>query len=380
MGKKDFNSVVWRSGLAGLAFAGLSVSLSFLSACGGASASCSAPTVLMGGTIQGNTLTLIPNVTTYAGSGSAGSNDGTGTAATFNAPWGVTTDGTNLYVADTVSHLIRKIVIDTGVVTTLAGGGGVGPGTSGAADGTGTNASFATPTGLTTDGTNLYVTDTGNSLIRKIVISTGVVTTLAGGGGVGPGTSGAADGTGTNASFNTPVGLTTDGTNLYVADFGNHEIRQIVIGTGVVTTLAGGGGVGPGTSGAADGTGTNASFNGPLDTTTDGTNLYVADSNNTAIRKIVIGTGAVSTLATGLGDPTGITTDGTNLYVTNLTGWVVRKVVIGSAVVTTLAGSGNGFIDGTGTAAQFRSPAGITTDGTNLYMADYNNNAVRMIY
>jgi len=88
----------------------------------------------------------------------------------------------------------------------------------------GTAARFSAPNGITTDGTNLYVTDTGNSTIRKIVISTGVVTTLA---GSSAGSSGSTDGTGTSARFYSPYGITTDGTNLYVADTFNHTIRKI---------------------------------------------------------------------------------------------------------------------------------------------------------
>jgi len=174
-------------------------------------------------------------------------------------------------VADSLNHLIRKIVISTGVVTTVAG-----TGSSGSANGTGTSASFNYPYGITTDGTNLYVTDSGNHLIRKIVISTGAVTTVA-----GTGSSGSANGTGTSASFNSPFGITTDGTNLYVADSSNHLIRKIVISTGAVTTLAG-----TGSSGSANGTGTSASFNIPSRITTDGTNLYVADFDNHLIRQI----------------------------------------------------------------------------------------------
>jgi len=131
-------------------------------------------------------------VTTVAGTGSTGSANGTGTSASFYNPAGITRDGTNLYVADHNNHLIRKIVISTGAVTTVAG-----TGSQGSADGTGTSASFYRPTGITTDGTNLYVADYDNHLIRKIVISTGAVTTLA-----GTGSSGSANGTGTSASFN----------------------------------------------------------------------------------------------------------------------------------------------------------------------------------
>jgi hypothetical protein len=174
-------------------------------------------------------------------------------------------------VADTFNHLIRKIVISTGVVTTVAG-----TGSSGSANGTGTSASFNSPHGITTDGTNLYVAEYGNHLIRQIVISTGVVTTVA-----GTGSSGSANGTGTSASFYSPRAITTDGTNLYVAEYGNHLIRKIVISTGVVTTVAG-----TGSSGSANGTGTSASFYSPHGITTDGTNLYVAEYGNHLIRKI----------------------------------------------------------------------------------------------
>ena len=103
-------------------------------------------------------------VTTVAGTGSTGSANGTGTSASFYNPAGITRDGTNLYVADHNNHLIRKIVISTGAVTTVAG-----TGSSGSADNTtGTSASFYFPYGITTDGTNLYVGDTFNDLIRKI--------------------------------------------------------------------------------------------------------------------------------------------------------------------------------------------------------------------
>jgi len=117
----------------------------------------------MGGSSQGVELSLSTVVTTVAGTGSSGSANGTGTSASFNGPRGITTDGTNLYVADLCNHLIRKIVISTGAVTTVAG-----TGSQGSADGTGTSASFYRPTGITTDGTNLYVADYVNNLIRKI--------------------------------------------------------------------------------------------------------------------------------------------------------------------------------------------------------------------
>ena len=120
-------------------------------------------TTQMGGSIQGVELSLSTAVTTVAGTGSSGSANGTRTSASFNQPSGITTDGTNLYVADSNNHLIRKIVISTGVVTTVAG-----TVSSGSANGTGTSASFNQPSGITTDGTNLYLAEIGNHLIRKI--------------------------------------------------------------------------------------------------------------------------------------------------------------------------------------------------------------------
>jgi len=160
----------------------------------------------MGGTIQGKPLDLTNSVTTFAGTPL--SVDGIGTSARFNRPIGITSDGTNLYVADTMSHTIRKIVISTGATSTIAGT----PGCPGSSDGVGAAAKFNEPRGITTDGTNLYIADYFNNLIRKLDIATGAVTTLAGTIGV----SGATDGTGTDAKFYWPVGITTDGSSLYV--------------------------------------------------------------------------------------------------------------------------------------------------------------------
>jgi hypothetical protein len=339
----------------------------------------------MGGSIQGIELSLTTAVTTFAGTvGVIGSADGIGTAASFSRPAGVTTDGTNLFVADYNNRTIRKIEIATGTVTTLAGT----PGTpAGFADGTGPAASFNGPAGITTDGTNLYVGDYNNNAIRKIVISSGVVTTLA-----GNGTAGSTDGIGAAATFNQPAGITTDGTNLYVTDYAGQTIRKIVISSGVVTTIAGQA-LTPGSTDAI--IGTDARFLNPHDITTDGTNLYVADFNNDTIRQIEIATGAVTTLAGTAGTPgsadgtgpaasfngpAGVTTDGTNLYVTDRLNNTIRKIVISSGVVTTLAGNGTaGSTDGTGTAALFDQPIKLTTDGTNLYVSDWNNFIIRKI-
>jgi hypothetical protein len=341
----------------------------------------------MGGSVQG-TIPEFSNadiVTTMSGSaGFIGSADGMGTAVRFYSPYGITTDGVNLYVADSSNHTIRKIVISTSVVTTLAGT----PPLSGTTDGAGSSARFNNPAGITTDGINLYVTDNANHTIRKIVISTGVVTTLAG----SAGSSGSADGTGSTARFNNPVGITTDGANLYVADTANHTIRKIVISSGVVTTLAGT----AGSYGSADGTGALARFYTPIGITTEGTNLYVTDWSNSTIRRIVITTGSVTTLAGLAGNygsldgtgsiarfnyPAGITTDGWFLYVTDYYNNTIRQINIGDGSVSTLAGIAgtSGSTDGYASTATFCYPIGITLDGGSLFVTDFWNQTVRKI-
>jgi len=166
------------------------------------------------------------------GGSSESDSTSTSSAGTFNNPSGIVTDGTYLYVADTGSNTIRSVVIATGVAAVFAGSTS---GTAGFSNGMGTAALFNAPSGIESDGTSLYVADKGNNVIRKIVISTGVVSTFA---GSISGTAGFSDGTGTtNTLFRSPSAITSDGTYLYVTDAGNNSIRRIVISTAVVTTM-----------------------------------------------------------------------------------------------------------------------------------------------
>jgi hypothetical protein len=269
-------------------------------------------------------------VTTIAGEyQSSGSTDGIGTAARFSWPTGITINGRNLFVCDNVNDTIRQLNLDTMEVSTLAGTAG----SSGSDDGDGPAARFHGPTDITTDGTNLYVTDGQNHTIRKIVISTTEVTTLAG----AAGSSGTADGTGSAARFFYPKGITTDGTYLYVADSGNHAIRQIDPETAEVTTFAGQKGV----SGYSNETGTAAQFNVPWGTACDGSSLYVTENGNEIVRKIDLDTAAVSLVAgspsnSGWADgtgmdarfdrPRGIACDGRGLWVMDNRNYVLRRV------------------------------------------------------
>jgi RHS repeat-associated protein len=275
---------------------------------------------------------IIPTGTavSYSPSNTGGSPSGSiltsAYASGMNNPLGTAVDNLgNVYVADAGNHRIQKVA-PGGTVSTLAGAG-----YPGYADGTGTSAVFQHPSALTVDGSgNVYVSDQQNHRIRKITPA-GVVTTIA-----GSGSAGASNGTGTAASFSSPIGLAVDAAgNLYVADYGNHRIRKISPSR-VVTTFAG-----SGAAGMANGTGTAASFRNPMGLSIDASgNLYVADRLNHAVRKIT---------------PAG--------------------------VVSTLAGNGSaGSANGTGTAASFNQANGVAVNGTGtVYVADLINNLVRRV-
>jgi hypothetical protein len=325
-----------------------------------------------------------------AGFGGAGSTNGTGSAARFAFPEGITCDTSgNIYVADTFNRTIRKIVASTAAVTTLAGLAG----SSGSTDGTGSAARFNGPEGVACDTSgNIYVADSINNIIRKIVASTGVVTTLAG----LAGSSGSTDGTGSAARFWSPWGVACDTSgNIYVADASNSIIRKIVASTGVVTTLAGT----AGSTGSANGTGSAAQFNGPEGVACDTSgNIYVADTFNHTIRKIVASTGVVTTIAgtagyegsgNGTGSaaqfyrPSGVACDTSgNIWVADTQNQTIRKIFASSAYVTTIAGlaGSTGSANGTGSAARFWGPRALVCDpaGT-VYVADSQNNTVRKI-
>lgn len=265
-------------------------------------------------------------VTTFAGSTTHGFTDGTGTAAAFYGPSGIAIDANdNLYVVDRLNYSIRKIS-PAGVVTTLAGSGSYG-----SANGTGSAASFGSIYGLAVDSQgNVYVGDQSNNQIRKITPA-GVVTTFA-----GTGSPGAADGAAASATFYSPAGMAVGANDdVYVADTGNHKIRKITQ-AGVVTTIAG-----SGSSGSADGTGAAASFSSPYGLTVDASGLiYVADTLGNKLRKVTQ-----------------------------------------AGVVTTLAGtSSSGHTDGAGSVARFYLPTGVALDANgNLVVADYNNNIIRKV-
>src|SRR3990172_1689598 len=177
-------------------------------------------------TINGGAMLLLAG--TPGGSGTA---DGTGSVARFNSPRGIAVYGDTLYIADQNNHSIRKIDIPTKTVTTIAGYSGV-PGLD---DGVGSAARFNAPEGIATDGAFLYISDTKNNAIRKIDINTGSVVTLAGKRGQG----GSQDGPRSDSLFSGPAALTLLGEFLYVTDTDNHTIRRVHKDTGDTVTFAG---------------------------------------------------------------------------------------------------------------------------------------------
>ena len=264
---------------------------------------------------------VTPNgiVTTIAGSGDAAFADapsGPGANASFNGPAGVVVDSSgNIFVVDAENHRIRKVT-PNGIVTTIAGSGN--PAFADAPSGPATDASFLAPETLAIDASgNIFVVDRGNHRIRKVSPS-GAVTTLAGSGtGSGSAVGAFADGTGSAASFSSPMGVAVDASgNLFVTDQHNSRIRKLRPPTGltwdspgavidasgnggaIVTTIAGGASYG--FVDAPLGPGSAARFFGPNALAVDNRgNLFVSEEANNCIRKIVISSGAVTTLAGG---------------------------------------------------------------------------------
>jgi len=315
-----------------------------------------------------------------------GWNDGQGRAARFKVPTGITIDATgNLYVADAANHLIRKVT-PKGEVSTLAGNyaatgsfacdSRIHPGF---ADGQGRIAQFHYPTSITIDAAgNLYVTDAANHRIRKVTPE-GEVSTLTGG------KRGFADGRGSVAQFNYPAGIAIDAEgNLYVTDRGNSRIRKVTP-EGEVSTLAGGEqGFADGQGSVArfhhpEGIAIDAAGNLYV---ADHRNHRIRKV--TPEGEVSTLAGDIEGFADEQGrfaGPSGIAVDATgNLYVTDMGNHRICKITP-KGEISTLAGNGElGFADGEGSAAQFRMPSGIAIDAAgNLYVVDTWNHSIRKI-
>ncbi len=275
------------------------------------------------------------------------------------------------------------------IINTIAGtgvGGYTGDG------GQATNAKLYYPTGVVIDAVgNLYIADYNNQCIRKVTAS-GVITTVAGTGTLGYGGDG---GAATAAKLNYPFGVAVDAAgNLYIADYSNQRIRKVTT-SGVISTYVGNGTQGVlGDGGAA----TAAELTNPYGVAFDAIgNLYIADASN-RIRKVTT-TGIINTIAGNgtagysgdggvataaeLNFPDGVAIDAIgNVYIADYSNQRIRKVT-SAGIISTVAGTGTAGYAGDGaiaTAAELYWPNGVATDATgNLYIADYNNNRIRMV-
>jgi gliding motility-associated-like protein len=323
--------------------------------------------------------TVFGQVTTLAGNNTPALVNGAGIQASFNSPQDVQIgpDG-NFYVADAGNHVIRQIT-PAGVVSTYAG-----TGASGHADGQRNAARFKSPARIAFDAAgNMFITDREDQTVRKITPA-GVVSTYAG----ISGTYGK-----TNNTFSGPVGITIDAEgHIYIADSGNGLIREAHDGS--ITPFAGGG-IKTGIFG--DGTGPDASFSNPMGITTgiDG-NYYVAQAGSEAVIRQLTPAPEVYTiagsplygdwdgggLASRFSHPTAIATDkyGT-FFITDEGNHLIRRMTANFSV-STIAGvsGGAGYVDAIGRQAKFNKPAGLCVDEIgNIYVADAGNNRIRVI-
>ncbi|MCW3121761.1 MAG: hypothetical protein JWQ38_1253 [Flavipsychrobacter sp.] len=340
-------------------------------------------------------------ITTICGDGNAAysGDNGQATSAELNTPDGFCLDGKgNMYIADAFNHRIRKVVLATGIITTIAGDGTPALGGDG---GQATNAQLFIPETVFTDtAENVYITDAGNNRIRKITKSNGIINTVAGSGpsGINLGNASGDGGPSTDARLNNPSGLYVDKPgNIFIADYSNHRIRKVSATTGIITTIAGNGIAAYfGDGGPA----TSASLNGPIQVFADiAGNMIICDQTNQRIRKVDASTGIITTVAgsgtmghTGddgpatdatLGYPMGIFIDKLdNFYIAEQSNGTIRRIDGVTKVITTVAGTGTlGYFGDGGPATNARmrcSNVWVDEYGT-IFIADMDNHRIRMV-
>jgi Gluconolactonase len=319
----------------------------------------------------------------FAGSGVAGYAEGPAATAQFFSPMGLTVDASgNVYVADNINRSIVRKISTAGIVSTVAGIGG-----QGYTDGLASQAKFYMPSDvIALNNGVIYIADNGNLQIRRVAPGV-LVTTVAGKDGL----VGYVDGIVPNARFGQLYSLVMDAAgNLYVTDETNHAIRKITP-TGVVTTVAGGAGVG-----YADGNGGAAQFDLPMGIAIDAAgNLIVADSYNHCIRKItpagdvttVAGIGGTSGFKDGLAAtakfnrPEGVAVDKAgNIYVADRSNSRIRKITPSGYVITIAGGYSTTYTEGIGSLAGYYNPADVALDAAeNIYVTDKFHDRIRKI-
>ena len=280
---------------------------------------------------------LITNVTGN-GSGGYSGDGGPATAAELSYPSGVAVDDSgDLFIADSLNNVVREVNLNTGIINTIAGNGTQGHSGDG---GPATAAELSGPSGLALNGSgDLFIADSGNHEVRELNLNTGIITTIAGNGTAGYSGDG---GPATAAELSYPSGFAVDDSgDLFISDSDNNAVREVNLNTGIITTVAGNGTQGyRGDGGPA----TAAELSQPIGLGLDGSgDLFIADWWNNAIREVNLGTGIINTVAGGdaLGD------------------------------------SGDG---GPATTAEVDKPEGVAVDKSgDLFIADSANNVVREV-
>jgi streptogramin lyase len=341
------------------------------------------------------------DIITVAGTGKPGysGDGGKATAAKLNQPFHCDFDRAgNLYIADVFNHCIRRVDAKTGIITTVAGCGKKGySGDSGPA----TKATMNEPYAVAVAGNgDLFIVDRLNAVIRQVDGRTGTMRTIAGTGKQGFGGDG---GPATEAQFREPNDCCLDGKGgLLIADVADWRIRRVDLKTGVITTFAGTGRATGKVDRARIGDGgpaTKAILVGARAVCVDGKgNTYVCEREGNAIRKIDA-EGIITTLAgTGTkgysGDdsdarkatfngPKGIRCDKAgNIYVADTENNAIRKIDSTTGLVSTVAGGRRGAEGdgGDATKAGLDRPHGCVVDASgDLYIADSSNHRVRRV-
>ncbi len=336
-----------------------------------------------------------PVITTIAGTGSYGYNGdgGPATSAMLYLPFGTAVDSSgNLFIADTYNSRIREVVKATGTIVTVAGTGNAPYNGDG---GPATSSNIGRPSGVAVDANgNLFIADTYNNRIREVVKSTGAMITIAGTGATGYSGDG---GPATSAMLNSPFGVAVDSSgNVYFSDQGNNRVREIVKSNGTIITVAGTGTAGYNGDGMLA---TSARLNQPNGIAVDASgNLYISDWHNNRIREVIKSNGTITTVAgTGTagynGDGVvatgamvnytgGVAVDGNgDLFIADSSNARIREVVNG--VITTVAGTGTAGFGGDGgsaTSALLNLPYDVAVDSSgNLFIADSNNQRIREV-
>ena len=295
-------------------------------------------------------------------------------ASGLNFPFGVA-DG-SVYIADRNNHKVWKIGTSPTDLILVAGTSEAGYNGDGILA---TTAQLNSPTGVALSNGNLFIADSGNHIVRKVVLSTGIITTVAG----LPQKNGIAvnGGAATLAELFGPRGVATDAAgNIYIADTMNQQVRKVAAATGVITAVAGV----AGETGNNDGPVASARLNSPLGVAVDssGSVVAIADEGNDSVRMVT--DGVVDTVAAGtLDSPSGVAFDGNgNLYIADTDNHRIQRV--SGETVTTVAGGNGAGSDGDGgpaTAAQLNHPVAVAVDSTCqfLYIADLINNKIRKV-